>query len=143
PFIIDCDIDVYYGLPAVGADSVKMGNHSDMNEIDPDQLQRDLQPGDITAAFSEFVTTMLNGAYPRALATSMCMYTMTQDEDFIIGRHPDHGNVSIAAGFSGHGFKVAPVVGEHLADLATNESAEPIPMFSIDRFNLAGKSGAD
>jgi glycine/D-amino acid oxidase-like deaminating enzyme len=31
--------------------------------------------------------------------------------------HPEFGNVAIAAGFSGHGFKFAPVVGELLADL--------------------------
>lgn len=135
PFVIDCDIDVYYGLPAVGQDSVKMGNHSDMDMIDPDDFQHEFQPGDITSAFSEFVTTMLNGAHPRALATSMCMYTMTPDEDFIIDRHPQYDNVSIAAGFSGHGFKFAPVVGEHLADLTTSESAKAIPMFSISRFN--------
>lgn len=135
PFIIDCDIDVFYGLPAVGPDSVKMGNHSDMDEIDPDDFQREFRPRDITDAFSDFVTTMLNGAHPRALDTSMCMYTMTPDEDFIIDRHPDHGNVSIAAGFSGHGFKFAPVVGEHLADLATNDATETIREFAISRFD--------
>lgn len=135
PFVIDCDIDVFYGLPAVATDGVKMGNHSDMNEVDPDDFQHESQPGDITSAFSEFVTTMLNGAHPRALDTGMCMYTMTPDEDFIIDRHPQHSNVSIAAGFSGHGFKFAPVVGEHLADLATSELAKSIPMFSISRFN--------
>lgn len=135
PFIIDCDIDVYYGLPAVGADGVKMGNHTDMDQIDPDNFQRESQEGDITAAFSEFVTTMLNGAHPRSLDTGMCMYTMTPDEDFIIDHHPVYGNVSIAAGFSGHGFKFAPVVGEHLANLATSDSAEAIPMFSIGRFS--------
>ncbi len=134
PFIIDVDVDVFYGLPAVSSDGVKMGNHSDMHEIDPDNFDREHRPGDITNEFSNFVTTMLNGAHPRAINTSMCMYTMTPDEDFIIDRHLQHGNVSIAAGFSGHGFKFAPKVGEHLADLAINESAEAIPMFSINRF---------
>ena len=47
------------------------------------------------------------------------MYTMTPDEHFMVGHHPEHASVSIACGFSGHGFKFAPVMGEILADLAT------------------------
>lgn len=133
-FIIDCDIEHFYGLPAVSPDSLKMGIHSDMDIVDPDNFQREVQPEDMKAEFVEFVTTMLNGAHPRAVNTSMCMYTMTPDEDFIIDRHPQHGNVSLAAGFSGHGFKFATVIGEHLADLAISASAETIPAFAIDRF---------
>src|SRR5699024_4312628 len=134
PFIIDVDADVFYGLPSVSVDSVKMGNHSDMNEVDPDDFERNPLPGDITEAFAEFVTTMLHGAHPRALNTSMCMYTMTPDEDFIIDRHPQHGNVSIAAGFSGHGFKFAPIIGEHLSDLTLDESTAPVKEFALSRF---------
>ena len=43
---------------------------------------------------------------------------MTKSERFVIARHPDHRNVIIGGGFSGHGFKLAPVVGEMLAELA-------------------------
>ena len=53
------------------------------------------------------------------VATTVCMYTMTPDEHFVIGHLPgSDGGVSVAAGFSGHGFKFVPVVGEILADLA-------------------------
>ena len=133
-FIIDCDIEHFYGLPAVAPDSLKMGIHSDMHVIDPDNFQREVQPEDMDARFVEFLTTMLKGAHPRTINTSMCMYTMTPDEDFIIDRHPQHANVSIAAGFSGHGFKFATIIGEHLADLAMEESAATIPTFAISRF---------
>lgn len=134
-FIIDCDFDIPYGLPAVGADSLKIGNHTDMHRVDPDNFQREVQPEDIAGEFMEFFGSKLNGVHPRTQKTSMCMYTMTPDEDFIIDRHPEHDNVSIAAGFSGHGFKFAPVIGEHLADLATSDSAAAIPMFGINRFD--------
>ncbi|KJE89832.1 hypothetical protein CAOG_01256 [Capsaspora owczarzaki ATCC 30864] len=50
--------------------------------------------------------------------TETCMYTMTKDEHFLIDRHPQHRNLIIAGGFSGHGFKLSPVVGEMLAQLA-------------------------
>ncbi|GAA3313206.1 hypothetical protein GCM10020331_002780 [Ectobacillus funiculus] len=45
------------------------------------------------------------------------MYTNTPDEHFVISAHPDYPQVAVAAGFSGHGFKFASVVGEILADL--------------------------
>lgn len=133
-FIIDRDVEEFYGLAAVSPDSLKMGTHSDRNVVDPDNFQRDVQPEDITAEFSEFVTNLLNGVRLNTTNTSMCMYTMTPDEDFIIDRHPHHANVSIAAGFSGHGFKFAPMIGEHLIDLVTKEDAETVEMFRISRF---------
>ena len=49
---------------------------------------------------------------------AICMYTMTPDQDFIVDMHPHFPQVAFAAGFSGHGFKFAPVIGEVLADLA-------------------------
>ena len=52
------------------------------------------------------------------MAATVCLYTTTPDEHFVIGRHPAYENVVVACGFSGHGFKFVPVVGEILADLA-------------------------
>ncbi len=60
---------------------------------------------------------------------------MTPDEHFIIDRHPHWENVYIAAGFSGHGFKFASVIGEVLADLAaTGETAHDISLLRLNRF---------
>jgi glycine/D-amino acid oxidase-like deaminating enzyme len=64
---------------------------------------------------------------------------MTPDEHFVMDRHPDHPNVVVAAGFSGHGFKFAPAVGEHLVALALDPATRPIPILAIDRL-LAGAS---
>ena len=49
--------------------------------------------------------------------TSTCLYTNTDTEDFWIDHHPSDPKVVIATGFSGHGFKFAPVIGLALADL--------------------------
>jgi len=60
---------------------------------------------------------------------------MTPDGDFILDRHPTIPNLVIAAGFSGHGFKMAPEVGEVLADLSTQKKPEyDMTTFSISRF---------
>jgi sarcosine oxidase len=67
-----------------------------------------------------------------------CIYARTPDDNFVIGPHPDHGNVTIGAAFSVHGFKFVPVVGEILADLALDgRSRRDIEVFSPLRFQKA------
>ncbi len=58
------------------------------------------------------------GLKVRALGGASCMYTLTPDRGFIVAQHPKHLRVVVGAGFSGHGFKFAPVIGELLASLA-------------------------
>ena len=61
---------------------------------------------------------------------------MTPDEHFIIDRHPEFAQVTIAAGFSGHGFKFANVVGEIIADLSIDgNSSFDLGLFALDRFS--------
>ena len=60
---------------------------------------------------------------------------MTPDEHFIIDRHPEHPQIVIAAGFSGHGFKFSTLIGTILRDLALDErTAHDISLFSVSRF---------
>jgi sarcosine oxidase len=62
------------------------------------------------------------------------MYTNTPDLHFVISSHPDHPQVAIAAGFSGHGYKFCSAVGEVLADLASHgKTRHPIDLFSPAR----------
>ena len=69
------------------------------------------------------------------LALRACMYENSPDSHFIIDRHPKHENVIVAAGFSGHGFKFASVVGEVLADLAMRGATKhPIGFLGLRRF---------
>jgi sarcosine oxidase len=71
----------------------------------------------------------------RWLGGKRCLYTLTPDGHFVVGRHPRHDSVSVAAGFSGHGFKFVPVIGEILADLAQRGATDhPIDIFAPDRF---------
>jgi len=64
----------------------------------------------------------------------VCLYTNSPDSHYIIDRHPEYRNVAFAAGFSGHGFKAAPAVGEILRSLVTDsESPHPEPFFSLAR----------
>jgi sarcosine oxidase len=66
---------------------------------------------------------------------AVCLYTMSPDGHFVVGLHPQHARVAIAAGFSGHGFKFASVMGEILADLALDgKTPHPIGFLSPERF---------
>ena len=73
----------------------------------------------------------------RWLGAKPCLYTLTPDEHFVLGLHPEYPNVAVACGFSGHGFKFTPVVGEILADLVM-QGATPhhIGLFDPARFEI-------
>ena len=76
------------------------------------------------------------GAEGEVNATAVCLYTNSPDGHFIVGPHPKKKKrVTVACGFSGHGFKFASVMGEALADLATDgKTALPIGFLGPGRF---------
>ncbi len=67
-----------------------------------------------------------------------CMCTYTVDHDFVIDRHPGHDQVVFGCGFSGRGYKFAPVVPEILADLAADgQTRHGIGFLASTRFSAA------
>jgi monomeric sarcosine oxidase len=70
----------------------------------------------------------------RFVDAKTCMYSTTPDEHFLVGALPDLPQVVIACGFSGHGFKFVPVIGEVVADLVTAGSTRhDIGLFDLHR----------
>jgi sarcosine oxidase len=125
-----------YGFPAIDGASggVKAAIHGSDIECTPQTVDRVIHEMD-----SAEVIHNLRPRFPaldgEILKAQTCLYTMTPDEHFVIGVHPHLPPVSLACGFSGHGFKFAPVVGEILADLATTGiTSYPIGIFSPTRF---------
>lgn len=74
------------------------------------------------ADVAALLAPLLPGLGDRVLRSVDCTYTLTPDQNPVVGRHPDHEQVVVACGFSGHGFKLTPVLGEVLADLAVDGS---------------------
>lgn len=71
------------------------------------------------------------------MESKICFYTNTKDDDFIMDRLPDAPNAYIAAGFSGHGFKFAPLVGKTMAQMIMGGKPElNLHRFRIGRFRL-------
>jgi len=75
------------------------------------------------------------GAGGPIMTLKTCLFTNSPDEHFIVDSLPDHPQVIVAAGFSGHGFKFATVIGEILADLAQDgHTRHDTSMFRLSRF---------
>ena len=71
------------------------------------------------------------------LHSSVCMYPGAEGDDFVLGVHPgSSGRVVLAVGFSGHGFKFVPVVGEIVAELVEHgRSRLDVDFLSPARFD--------
>jgi len=125
----------YYGFPSHAVPGFKIGRaHHLLQKVDPDAIDREVHPED-----EDILRQVVNRYFPLAggklLDGKTCMYTNTPDEHFMIGTLDGQPQVSVAAGFSGHGFKFASVIGEIMADLAQNGATEhDINLFRLDRF---------
>ncbi|CAK8694785.1 unnamed protein product [Clavelina lepadiformis] len=72
---------------------------------------------------------------PEPAVLETCIYSVTPDKDCILDCHPQHKNIIVGAGFSGSGFKISPVVGRILGQLALHEEVQDeIGTFSLQRF---------
>jgi monomeric sarcosine oxidase len=139
-FITDSPAGEIYGFPVYGVPGLKIANHAGGEVVDPETVDRSTRPGENRDCL-ELAAWVLPGVTPRVVKSAVCLYAMTPDTDFIVDRHPDLPRVAIGAGFSGHGFKFAPAIGELLAELVTNPVAEAIPRLRLSRFQRAGMAG--
>ncbi|KRE28736.1 methyltryptophan oxidase [Mycobacterium sp. Soil538] len=124
-----------YGFPAIDGPrgGVKVAFFRKGVECTPDTIDRTVHSREIRE-MRETVARLLPALDGPCLHSATCMYSNTPDQHFVIARHPDSDHVTVACGFSGHGFKFVPVVGEILADLAiSGATAHPISLFDPRR----------
>jgi sarcosine oxidase len=123
----------FYGFPVYGVPGFKIGKyHHRRQRVRLDAIERECNAED-EAVLREGLSRYFPDADGPTLAMKVCLFTNTSDEHFILDRHPDHPQVAIAAGFSGHGFKFCSVVGEIMSDLVATGTTR----HRIDRFRLA------
>ena len=126
-FLMELPSNIIYGFPQVDGRGVKIAEHSIGDRVDdPAELDRELHPRD-QQVIQSFAASHLPNLTDQMLDHRVCMYTTTPDHHFVVDRHPQHSQVAFAAGLSGHGFKMASVLGEVLADLAL-EGATRLPI---------------
>ena len=132
-FLFENERGCFYGFPSFGESGLKVSEHSGGQPmVDANQLDRDLDPDDV-ARIEQFLKETFFGEF-RKIDHSVCMYTMTRDQHFLIDRLPDCERVLLAGGMSGHGFKFASVIGKLVADWAIDQQKDPrIDFLRLDR----------
>ncbi len=122
--------DIYYGFPDLEGRGVKFALDTHGVPVDPDTQDR--RPS--AAALAEIIAyrdrrfPLLRNA-PLTEAR-VCQYENSSNGDFLIDFHPQHDNVLLVGGGSGHGFKHGPEVGRYAAALLFG-ARNPEPRFSL------------
>ncbi|QDU11711.1 N-methyl-L-tryptophan oxidase [Gimesia aquarii] len=137
-FFFDMPYGEFYGFPSLDGETLKLAEHTGGETVvDPGNLNRDLLETDMHS-ISRFISEVMSELESMPTRHGTCMYTRTPDGHFIIDRHALNHRVVYGAGFSGHGFKFASVIGEILADLVTQGTTKhPINFLSASRFSSA------
>lgn len=134
-FIAETAMGHFYGMPMLDRRGIKCAQHYGASELEsPNAVKRNVEDAN-ERPVREFLQQFIPSAAGPRSDGSVCLYTLTPDRHFIIDRHPEYHHVVIAAGFSGHGFKFAPVVGEVLADwVMGRECRLELGMFGVERW---------
>jgi sarcosine oxidase len=112
----------------------KVAFHGSADVVDPDLGAPQVGKADIERLRIAY------GAIAPALAGTLaaaatCLYTMSPDGHFLVGTRYGCRRTYFAAGLSGHGFKLAPALGDALCDLALRGRTDlPIEFLSPRRF---------
>ena len=121
-----------YGVPAHDRRGLKIADDTAGEEVDPTTMER--VP---TARRLASARAILGARFPALadaplLEARVCQYEASTDGHFLVDRHPALENVWLVGGGSGHGFKMGPALGEHVAALLTG-SAAVHPQFAYGR----------
>jgi glycine/D-amino acid oxidase-like deaminating enzyme len=112
----------------------KVGLHGSSDLVDPELGAAPVADADLERLQRAYrvVAPALAG---RVIAAATCLYTMSPDGHFLVGTRRGSQRIHFAAGLSGHGFKLAPALGDALVDLAIHgRTGLPVDFLSPARF---------
>lgn len=122
----------FYGIPGNDYRGFKIADDTRGEPFDPTWGDRTPSPEAVARA-REYLKVRFPGLAGAPLVESrVCQYENSPDGHLLIDRLPGSSNVWIAGGGSGHGFKLGPAIGEHLAALVLGET-EPLSEFRLGR----------
>ncbi|PQO41284.1 N-methyl-L-tryptophan oxidase [Blastopirellula marina] len=134
-FLIETLGGIYYGFPQIDRQGVKLARHDGGEPIASAQQQSQQEDAADRASVETFTRNHLPLLSQDLVHHEACMYTVTPDQHFLVGTHPEHDGLHFVAGLSGHGFKFASALGQILCDLAmTGQTSVPIDFLSPRRF---------
>jgi sarcosine oxidase len=129
PGWVDFDA-AYYGHARVEGIGFKVGPDMDGVEVDPDT-----RPLEATAEGIAIARKYLAHRFPALAGAPVasapgCHYGLTPDGQFLFAKHPEHDNVWLLGGGSGHGYKHGPALAEHV-EAALAGRTQPEPRFAL------------
>lgn len=123
----------FYALPRVRVPGVKVGWHHAGIPIETPETESTLDRANLDAV-QAFVQRRFPHLEPRPFEIVTCLYNSTPDLNFILDHLPGEPRIILATGFSGHGFKFAPAIGELVTALVTGQAPPfPLDLFRLDR----------
>jgi glycine/D-amino acid oxidase-like deaminating enzyme len=133
PAWIDSGERQFYGIPGNEWRGFKIADDGRGPGFDPTSADRTPTAEGIRAArqYLEFRFPGMKGA--PLIESRVCQYENSPDHHFILDRHPGAQNVWLVGGGSGHGYKMGPAVGEHVAELVLGKRKVD-PKFALERF---------
>ena len=128
----------FYGFPIVDGsqdvllNQLKIGHHVKGTPIDPNEHGQHAAK-EIDQVLVDKITRVFSDLKYTNVQSRSCMYSNSKDDDFYLDFLDDEKQIVVAAGFSGHGFKFVPVIGEIITDLITTGSTP----FDIDFLSIS------
>jgi sarcosine oxidase len=129
PAWVDYDA-AFYGLGDLDGRGVKVCPDREGPEFDPDRDDR-IPTAEAEAAARSYLGRRFPALADAPLVFSrVCPYSLTDDTNFLISRHPEHDRAWLLGGGSGHGFKHGPSLAEYVAGLLET-GTEPDTRFAL------------
>jgi glycine/D-amino acid oxidase-like deaminating enzyme len=132
PVWADFDERMFYGFPSIDQRGVTIADDTRGPDFDPTGGDRSPSLDNVDRARAFLARRFPNLASAPLLEARVCQYENSPDGHLIVDRHPEAKNVWLVGGGSGHGFKLGPALGEHVAQCVLDE-AKPETAFSINR----------
>ncbi len=124
-FTADISNSGWYGFPFLEKwGIVKIAKHSNGVGIHPDNDDRQIKDDEVTDMRNFLKLTFPELQDAPLVFTRRCLYIDTLDGHFWIDRHPEIQGLSVSSGGSGHGLKMAPLLGAMAADIVEGKSHE-------------------
>jgi len=108
---------VFYVFPANAQGMIKVIRYEPFDSFEnPDQIDRTVSAS-MMNAFESFVKKYLPEVDPQPKSQSICFFSETPDEKFLLDFHPKNTSIAFMTGCSGLAFKYAPSLAKALIDL--------------------------
>ena len=113
-FLFENDGQFYYGMPTESNVGLKLARHDGGTEIQ--EVDEVVEATEEIESVIDFANRFFNPPLSHVESVVSCRYSMSPDEQFVLGQSPMDQRIHYLAGLSGHGFKFASVLGEVMAD---------------------------